>query len=184
MCGDHPAQNLSTARDFLKQDRTAEQQQDRAAKDARTGERIERRQTVEGKAHDAWSMNRDAEAARVTDAASPRRSASGLRVADTATGVVSSLGSFVDSLLGGNRPPQPTGNMERIRAQRRALAAMEEIRDSMERGENLRASDVAALLPNHLENIKARGDDYVRQLVEGVERNRERQRDYSRTRER
>jgi len=51
------------------------------------------------------------------------------------------LGSFVDSLLGAKRP-QPTEASERIRAQRRALAALENIRESMERGENLAASDV------------------------------------------
>ena len=138
---------------------------------------------TEGKAHDAWSTRRDSEVARVTDAASPRREASGLRVTDAATGVVSSLGSFVDSLLGGKRP-QPTEETERFRAQRRALAAMESIRESMERGENLSASDVSALPTNHLQNIKARGDDYIREIIEKVERDRERGRDYGRTRER
>ena len=183
VCGDHPAQSLSAAREFFKEDRTAEQQQNRAAKDARTGERIERRQTAEGKAHDAWSMNRDAETARVTNAASPPQERSPLRVVDTATGVVASLGSFVDSLLG-SRPPEPSDNLARIRAQRRALAAVKNFRDSMERGENLRASDVAALTPSHLMNIKANPDAAIRQMIEDMERRSERDRDYGRTRER
>lgn len=143
----------------------------------------DRRDERQGKTQKAWSMNRDAEVARVTDAASPRREEGGLRVADAATGVVSSLGSFVDSLLGGNRP-QPTEETERFRAQRRALDAMESIRESLERGENLSASDVAALTPSHLMNIKAKGDDGIREMVERTERDRARRLDYGRERER
>ena len=143
----------------------------------------DRRDERQGKTQKAWSMNRDAEVARVTDAASPRREEGGLRVADAATGVVSSLGSFVDSLLGGNRP-QPTEETERFHAQRRALDAMESIRESLERGENLSASDVAALTPSHLMNIKAKGDAGIREMVERTERDRARRLDYGRERER
>jgi hypothetical protein len=145
---------------------------------APTAEPPARDRTDKGQA--AWRSRRDAELARVTDR-SPPQERSPLRVVDTATGVIASLGSFVDSLLG-SRPPEPSDNLARIRAQRRALAAMENFRDSMERGENLRASDVAALTPSHLMNIKANGDDAIRQMIEDVERRRARDQDYGRTR--
>lgn len=61
---------------------------------------------------------------------------------------------------------------------------MEKIRDSVERGEDLAASDVSALLPNQLENIKAKGDDYIRELIQNTERDRARRLDYGRERER
>ena len=54
----------------------------------------------------------------------------------------------------------------------------------MERGENLTASDVAALPLTQLENIKAKGDDAIREMIEDLERARQRQNDYGRTRER
>ena len=107
----------------------------------------------------------------------------GLKVLDVSTGAVSLLTSFADSLLSGKRP-EPTDNLDRIRAQRRALAAMEDIRESVERGENLTASDVAALPLTQLENIKAKGDDAIREMIEDLERARQRQNDYGRTRER
>ena len=217
--GTHGLPNLSGVRDFIKQDRAAEQKQNAAARDARTSERIENRGTKEAKAHADWQERAADQRARRSEnqvdrtkvaakdairnaIENPTQTAKaaalgaldtglgavpvakeGLRVTNAATGVVSSLGSFVDSLLGGKRP-QPTEETERFRAQRRALAAMENIRESMERGENLSASDVSALPTNHLQNIKARGDDYIREIIEKVERDRERGRDYGRSRER
>lgn len=58
------------------------------------------------------------------------------------------------------------------------------LRDCIERGESLRASDVGHLTPSHLANLKLRGDDYMRELIDNLERGRERQDDYDRTRER
>lgn len=107
-----------------------------------------------------------------------------LTVTDTATGAISSLSSFVESLLGlagGGAPPPTNADME-IRQQRRALAAMEDIRECIERGESLRSSDIAHLPHSHLVNLKYRGDDYMRELVEDIERDREREEDYGRTR--
>ena len=101
-----------------------------------------------------------------------------------------SLVGFVGGLLSGGKPRQPAndftsaGQMEQVRAQRRATAALENIRESIEKGEGLKAEDVQNLLPNHLVNIKARGDDYVRQLIEAAERQRERDLDWGRTRDR
>lgn len=106
-------------------------------------------------------------------------------VTDTATGAVSSLCSFAEFLLrlaGDRAPPLTKGDME-IRQQRRALAAMEDIRECIERGETLRSSDIAHLTPSHWMNLKYRGDDYMRELIENLERGRERQQNDSRTRE-
>ena len=74
--------------------------------------------------------------------------------------------------------------MQQIKAQGKALAALENIRDSMERGERLRASDIQNLTPNHLQNIARNGDDYLREIIERMERGRERERDWGRERER
>jgi hypothetical protein len=63
------------------------------------------------------------------------------------------------------------------------LAAIESIAESMERGEGLKAEDIQHLTPTHLENIKAHGDDYVRELIERAERDRQRYLDWGRERE-
>ena len=139
--------------------------------------------STEDRVQENWRKQRDAEVARVTEDKPTRTVPSPLRVSDAATGVVDLLGSFVDGLLG-STPPRPVEGIEKIREQRRALAALESIRESMERGEDLSASDVAKLTPTHLGNIKLRGDDYIRQMIESLERDRERERDYGRTRER
>lgn len=77
----------------------------------------------------------------------------------------------------------PTGAAAEIIAQRRELAAMKHIRDDIEAGRNLRASDIQALTPNHLENIKAKGDGYVMEMVESMDRRRrEREREHERER--
>ena len=83
-----------------------------------------------------------------------------------------------------NRPPAHVDPMQQIKAQRKALAALGSIRDSMERGERLRASDIRNLMPNHLQNIARDGDDYLRGIIERMERGRERERDWGRARER
>ena len=139
--------------------------------------------SADDRTQENWRKQRDAEVARVTEDKPARTAPSPLRVSDAATGVVDLLGSFVDGLLG-STPPRPVEGIEKIREQRRALAALESIRESMERGEDLSASDVAKLTPTHLGNIKLRGDDYIRQMIESLERDRERERDYGRTRER
>ena len=74
--------------------------------------------------------------------------------------------------------------MDKIKAQRKALAALESIRDCMERGTNLKPEDVEHLTPTHLENIKAKGDAYLWEMIERMERGRERERDWGRERKR
>ena len=111
-----------------------------------------------------------------------------LAVLNGATGAADKLTDFVSSLLSGGSKPQPApahvDPMQQIKAQGKALAALENIRDSMERGERLRASDIQNLTPNHLQNIARNGDDYLRGIIERMERGRERERDWGRARER
>jgi hypothetical protein len=111
-----------------------------------------------------------------------------LVVFDVASGVAESLLDFVGGICSGGKP-QPAEfssaeSVQQLIAQRKALAAMENIRESMERGERLRPSDIQNLTPTHLENIKRQGDDYLRYLVEDLQRDRAYLIDYGRTRER
>ena len=64
-------------------------------------------------------------------------------------------------------PPAPN-------PQRRAMDAMKRAAEARERGEDLSASDVSRLLPAQLENIKAKGDDHIRELIQNAERDRAR----------
>ncbi len=110
-----------------------------------------------------------------------------LAVLKDATGAADKLTDFVSMLLSGDSKPSPApahvDPMQQITAQRKALAALGSIRDSMERGERLRASDIQNLTPNHLQNIARNGDDYLREIIERMERGRERERDWGRARE-
>jgi fido (protein-threonine AMPylation protein) len=105
----------------------------------------------------------------------------GFRVVDAATGAVEMLGSFIDRLLGG-KPSAPSNDAQQMRANRGAYAALGHIAACIERGKDLSASDIAALTPTDLENIKLRGDAYVLDLIEMLERDRQRERDGGRTR--
>jgi len=112
----------------------------------------------------------------------PKASAirSGLTVANAASGAAMGLVDFVcDFLAGGSKPPPVTSQAQQIIAQRKAAAALENIRESIERGEGLRPSDIQHLTPTHLQNIKLMGDGYVRQIIEDMERE---QRDRSNSR--
>jgi hypothetical protein len=129
--------------------------------------------------------NAEAELAHVGEP----KGASGMSVVNTATGVAEGLVDFVAGLLGGgtSTPPQDPATRDaaaEIRAQRKALAALENLRESMERGDRLNASDIRHLTPEHLQNIYARGDDALRELIERMEERRQRERDYGRERER
>jgi hypothetical protein len=113
-----------------------------------------------------------------------------LKVIHAAAGTSEKLTDFVTNFLSGRtRKPAtpmhvPADRIDEIKQQRRALAAIEHIRDSMERGEGLKPEDVQNLTPSHLENIRLRGDDYVRELVRQAERSRDRYLDWGRERER
>ena len=109
-----------------------------------------------------------------------------LYVADAASGVAIKLLDFVTRFLdGGDRlPPEVVTRSQEIVRKRRAEAALERISESVARGENLRASDLGHLTPNHLENIRQKGDAYIRSLIEDMQRDQELRDDYRRTRER
>jgi hypothetical protein len=111
-----------------------------------------------------------------------------LAVLNVATGAAEKLIDFVGALLGGDSKPKidpaTLDQMDKIKAQRKARAALESIRDCMERGKNLKPEDVEHLTPTHLENIKAKGDAYLWEMIERMERGRERERDWGRERER
>ncbi len=98
----------------------------------------------------------------------------GLMVAAGAGRGVMSLLDFVGSFLsGGSR--QPVDPSDQITRQRRAQRALKSIAESIAAGEGLRAVDLEHLTPSHLENIRLRGDDAVRQLCEGIQRRRTRE---------
>ena len=181
---------LSNARAEVIKERAADQEQRNQASHDRQAAKRDR----EAAAHDKWSKRRDAELFGA-DKASQAKDTSGLKVIGAAGGVAMGLCNFVAGLLaGGESKPPPTPaqasnqarQMEQIKAQRKAYAALENIRDSIAKGEGLSASDVKNLTPTHLQNISRPGDDYLRNLVERMEydRQREQENDRGRTRER
>ncbi|HEY1723312.1 MAG TPA: relaxase/mobilization nuclease domain-containing protein [Magnetospirillaceae bacterium] len=111
-----------------------------------------------------------------------------LYVADALTGAAMGLVDFIGSLFTRSQRGQPTtpegkSQVDQILTERRAAAALENIRESIERGDNLRPSDIMRLTDSHLENIRLRGDDYMRELVAGIQKSRERESDWGRDRE-
>jgi hypothetical protein len=155
----------------------------------RQEDRQERREAFQAKSQENWKMNRDAEVARVTDAAptsGPEQVAE--KAAFKVAGFAGGLADFASSLLAGSAPePAKTPDqVEQIKAQRQAYAALERIHDSIDRGEGLQPTDIESLTPTHLDNLRLFGDSYMRKLIEALdyERERERDDDYGRARER
>ena len=109
-----------------------------------------------------------------------------LGVANNITGGVEKLADFVADFLSGSVPPPKrdphTERVENIIAQRRALDALERIRDNIKSGKTLKPEDLQNLTPEHLNNIRSKGDDYLRDLIRRMEE--ERERDRGRERER
>ena len=179
---------LGYVREQIADDRAADQKIREERSAAFWSERTAQRAAKGEADQKQWRRDTDAELARVVD---PVRAGgkSGLAVVDAVTGAAESLVDFVGGLLGGGDgrpPPDPAtvDRVEQIKAQRRALAAMENIREAMERGERLSASDIQNLTPTHLQNIARNGDDYLRNLIERMERDRAREHEWGRERER
>jgi|GEM_PF-4980411 hypothetical protein len=85
-------------------------------------------------------------------------------VFNSATGATEKLADYVAGLLGGDdKPPDPAtlDQMDKIKAQRKALHALDNICESVARRQPLNASDVQNLTPRHLEEITAKGDAYL-----------------------
>jgi hypothetical protein len=112
----------------------------------------------------------------------------GLMVADAVTGIVSKLTDFLEELLtgsSGKQPPDPDQDqVDRIIEERRADDALKRIRQRMERGESLGASDIRNLTHAQLVNLKDKGDDGIRSMIADWERDQQRARDGGRSRER
>ncbi len=120
--------------------------------------------------------------------------AKGLHVADRAAGAVVKLTDFVVDILGGMfAPAQPRktsaaeiainaeARREHFRqqaAERERLVAIDRMRGDIEAGRNLDTASVRQLSRDDMENIKAKGDGYLRELIEERERELKRQRDY------
>lgn len=122
-------------------------------------------------------------------AATRRHTRNALEVADAGGKVLGKLADVIGGLFGGGSsapPPAPeyVSQAERMREGRRAEAALYRIRESVERGERLRAEDLRNLTPTHIENIRAKGDDYLRGLIDRMDDDRRRERDDGRTRDR
>ncbi len=109
-----------------------------------------------------------------------------LMVADAVTGAVEKLADFMADLFTGGPPPrpEPSSQVQRILEQRRASAALENIRQSVSEGKAIGRDDLLSLTPGHLREIKAKGDDYVHQLISGLESERAAARDRGRERDR
>ncbi len=85
-------------------------------------------------------------------------------VFNSATGATETLADYVAGLLGSDsKPPDPMtlDQMDKIKGQRKALAALENICESVARRQPLNASDVQKLTLHHLEEITAKGDAYL-----------------------
>ncbi len=180
---------LSSARTFIAEDRAAEQ----AANGRHIGEKLARKHEKEAEDHKAWLKRRkqalkwaDKKGKRPLGIKTPLRAAkTPLRMAKGVGGVGMTVIDFVGGLLGGEvKPTRQQREADEIAQQRTALEAVENIRESIERGEGLKPEDIQNLTDQHLENIRLRGDDYIRDLAERAGRSRERYLDWGRERER
>ena len=161
---------------------------------ARTEQKIETREQRQEQAHANWQKRAQAQnpdkvsmrdVRHKTAQAGKTAAHTGLRVFNRATGIVSSLGSFVDSLLATTpREPKPEkidfhtlmndpeaarryDEQHMAEAQRRNLHpdVLDDIKRDIEAGRDLKAEDISKLPREHLEQIKAKGDAYVTQLA-------------------
>jgi hypothetical protein len=125
----------------------------------------------------------------------PKIAEKGLEVIDSATGAVSKLGDFMTDLLAGSSPQPAKENpadmkafvtdpaarkeqqLARVAAREQAQAAekaIERIAEDMKAGKGLSSSDIMNLTPAHQMQIRAFGDDGVRQMVEDAQKRVER----------
>ena len=83
-------------------------------------------------------------------------------------GIAGGLGDFVSSLFAGGSkgPPMTRSQVEQIREQREAFAALVRISDCVDRGEALQPADIQSLTATHLDNLRRYGDGYMRKLME------------------
>jgi hypothetical protein len=92
-----------------------------------------------------------------------------LEVVDAVTGGVEKLVDFVTDFLAGGSSPKPGGKPEILTEERResrTAMAILSLRESMERGERLSASDIRHLTPGHLEAIRQKGDKAISEMID------------------
>jgi len=96
-----------------------------------------------------------------------------LEVVDTLTDGAAKLADFVCDFLTDKAPPAPgepsQDQVDRMLADRRAAAALNSIRDSIIRGDQISAKDVRSLTQDNLETIRASGDDGMRAIIRRME---------------
>ena len=92
-----------------------------------------------------------------------------IEVIDAVTMRAEKVADVVLDFLGGARP-QPRGTAAEVMAEYRANAALTRMAESQARGERLQAADVAALTHHQLLNVRDKGDDYLRQLIDDNEK--------------
>jgi hypothetical protein len=156
-----------------------------AGREAAQDARQERREEISDRQQAAW---RESVAERNPEKAKPV--AKGLEVLDGITGVVSKLADFMLDFLVGSSSSQddkpvdisdPAARRERQLAQiaarqqeRASEKAIGSIREDMEGGRRLKSEDIANLTRAHQDQIKLRGDDAVRQMVDDAQKQAER----------
>ena len=90
---------------------------------------------------------------------------------DVTKGMVKVLDGLADLcagllLLGGDeRPKRSNPHLEQMEARERAAQAIDNIRESIERGDGVSVQDLKNLTPEHLNNLAAHGPDALRELI-------------------
>jgi hypothetical protein len=107
-----------------------------------------------------------------------------LGFADAALGVTGKLLDLVADILSFGMTETRPDPADLVIQRRKSAAALENIRDDIEQGRDIQADDVRNLSSATLENIRAKGDDYLIQLVRRMEEDRQREQDFGRVRER
>jgi len=74
--------------------------------------------------------------------------------------------------------PERNAHAEHVEERERIIQALDNIRESLERGDGVRMEDLKNLSPEHLLNIAAHGDDAMRALVRQEDEDRHRDRSY------
>jgi hypothetical protein len=186
--GNKTIPSLGYARDEIALDRAENAALRNARNETYWGERRERMDAALDDRVAKWEKKAAAERARIdpvgVDSLTKKPA---LMVVDAASRAAVSLTGFVSGLVATRAAAPPDfmtgGQMAQIRAQRRARVALDNISEYIEQGKGLKAEDVQNLTSSQLENIRLRGDDYLRSIIASNERNRAREIDYGRTRE-
>lgn len=99
---------------------------------------------------------------------------------------VEKLADFMADFFTGGPPsrPEPRDQVQRLLEQRRAAVSLENIRGSVTEGKAIARDDLMSLTPRHLQEIRDKGDDYVRRLISNLEAERAAARDLGRERDR